>query len=132
MSSLYIRQLFESWMKDPAMNTPYYETVNKNQNPSDLMWVTAEFDHLYRETMTFCAGKTEESGEIELVFFGPAGEGYTNLLTAIEADMITLMAQRDPAQRLVLMSRSAPFESSGGDAAQDYNLSIFIDYVYYE
>lgn len=131
MSSLYVRNLVEQWLNDPAMNTPYYPTVNYEQNPTDNYWFTAEFDHLYREAMTFCDGKTSEEGEIELVFFGPAGEGYTNLISAVETDIVTLMAQRDPAQKLTLVSRSAAFESSGGDAGQDYSVSIFIDYIYY-
>ena len=130
MSSSYVRTLMETWLN--AMTVPYYPTINEEQNPGDAIWATAEFSSNFRESMTFCNGFTSEQGEVELVFFGEPGTGDDSLITAVEADMVTLMAQRDPANKLVLMNRSAPFEFSNGSADMQYGLSIFIDYQLFE
>ena len=132
MSSLYVRQQVETWLQDAAMTTPYYPTINEDQNPTDAMWVTADFDANFREVLAFCDGEVREEGDIELVYQGPPGTGYTALITAIEADMKTLMAQRDASGKLVLTNRSAPFEYSNGDADLNYELAITIEYSYYE
>ena len=113
------------------MSVPFYGTINEDQNPRDDMWFTASFGSTWRETMTFCEGMKLEEGEIELVFFGRPGVGYNDLLTAIEADMVVLMAQKDPNGRLVLTEQSAPFEYSGGSANEEYSLSVFVDYQFY-
>ena len=131
MSSLYVRSTVEGWLQDPAMTLPFYGTINNEENPADSMWTTASFDATYRETLTFCDGIVEEEGEIELVFFAPPGEGYANLMTALEADVATLMAQRDATHKLVLRSATAPMEFSGGTARGDYALAVYIEYVYY-
>ena len=132
MSSLYVRQNVETWLRDPAMTVTYYPTINEEQNPTDDIWMTADFDATFRERLTLSCDETREEGDIELVYQGPPGTGYTQLLTAIETDVKTLMAQRDPSGRLVLTNRSAPFEYSNGDADLNYEIAITIEYVYYE
>lgn len=132
MSTLYVRTLVEGWLNDVAMNVPYYPTINEEQNPSDAIWCTAKFNSDFRDVITFCRGNTTEEGDIEIEYFGLPGIGDDALLTALEADMITLMSQRDPAGKCVLLRRSAPFETSGGSASLLYGLSIFVDYQLYE
>ena len=131
MSSLAVRQLFETWLQDPAMQTRYYPTVNQAQNPADDIWFTATFDSISRETVTFCEGSEIEDGEVELVYFGLPGEGYSAVIAAIEADMNVLMAKTDPTGRLVLGDRSAPFEYSGGTADEEYSVSVYVEYQYF-
>lgn len=121
----------EQWLVDPAMAVPYYPTINVEQNPADPIWMTADFGSSYREVLTFCDGDQYEEGEIEVVFFGRPGIGYTALITAAEAMAAVMMAQRDPADKLVLVSRSAPFEFTAGSAERSYSVSVFFEYQYY-
>ena len=114
------------------MVVPYYPTLNEEQNPKDDNYCTARFTSSFRETITFCQGDKLEEGEIEVIYFGKPGIGDNALIQALEADMITMMAQRDPATKLTLTQRSAPFEFSGGSALARYGQSVYIDYVYYE
>lgn len=132
MSSSYVRTLVEGWMKDAGMAVPYYATINEEQNPQDELWCTVDFTSDYRDVITFCEGMTTEEGEVEVQYFGRAGIGDDTLIQALEADMITLMAQRDPQGKCVLIRRSAPFETSSGSADQMYSLSVYIDYQFYE
>ena len=132
MSSKYVRDMVETWLEDVAMAVPYYPTVNEEKNPVETQWCTADFSGSVRDTLTFCNGITNEEGEIEVVYFGQAGVGVDALLTAIEADMLIIMAKRDPAYKLVLLQRSAPFEFSGGSASRHYGMSIYVDYQYFE
>jgi len=132
MSSNYVRVLVEGWLKDVAMTVPYYLTINTEENPQEDQWCTADFSSNYRDRLTFCEGLTSEEGEVEIQYFGLPGTGYSALILAVEADMITLMAQRDPQGKCVLVRRSAPFETSSGSAKQMYGLSIYVDYQLYE
>ena len=113
------------------MAVPFYPTINEEQNPADTAWVTAEFSSTFRVSQTFCDGVTREEGDIELVYVSLAGVGYDELIQAIETDMAVLMAQRDDTGNLVLMNRSAPFEYSQGSAAQNYAVSVEIEYQLY-
>ena len=132
MSSLYVRNMVTGWLEDPAMAVPFYATINYEENPQDDMWMTADFSSDFRETTTYCNDQTFEEGEVELQYFGLPGKGYEALITAIEADMVTLMAQRDPQGKMVILRRSAPFETSSGSAKAMYGLSIYLDYQLYE
>ena len=60
MSSLYVRQKVEGWLNDAAMTTPFYPTINEEQDPTDPIWVTADFDSAYREVLAFCDGEVKE------------------------------------------------------------------------
>lgn len=131
MSSLAVRQHVENWLQDAAMTVPFYGTVNVDQDPRDDIWMTVMFSANYREVLTYCEGIEEEEGEIELVYFGEPGTGYQALLTALEGDVATFMAQKDPSHKLTLKSRSAPYEWSGGSSERHYALSVFIEYSYY-
>ena len=81
MSSSYVRTLFRSWLGDSNIQSPYYDTINMEQNPSEDTWVTAEFDVTFREKKTFCEGSWEEEGEVSLMFNGRAGVGDGELLS---------------------------------------------------
>lgn len=131
MSSLYVRQTVEAWLQDPTLPLPFYPTINEEQNPADDMWVTAQFGSSYRETTTFCRDKQFESGDIEVIFFGKPGVGYTALIAQAEAFCTALLLNADSTEALVLTGRSAPFEYSAGSALKQYSVGIYIDYEYY-
>lgn len=132
MSSLYVRQLFEGWLQDPAMTVPYYPTVNMEQNPIDDLWMTAEFGSSYRDVVTVCSNQEIEEGEVEVLFFGLPGQGYTAVLTALETNIGILMSRTDPNNKLTILRRSGPVEYTRGDAENFYIASCFIDYNLYE
>jgi hypothetical protein len=113
------------------MTVPYYPTVNMEQNPTDRIWMTAEFGSSYREVLTICQGDVLEDGEVEVIFFGPPGIGYTEVLTALELSIAALLQKVDPAGKLTLTGRSAPFEYSRGTALKNYAVSVYVDYQYY-
>jgi len=132
VSSSYVRETVRAWMADASMSVPFYNTVNTDQNPSDEIWATAEFDSLFRERSTFCAGSWVEEGDITLVYTGLPGVGDGSLLAAAEADIKLLMAMRDPNERLFLTSVSAANEYSGGSANQGYQVEFTVDYKFNE
>lgn len=132
MSSRYVRQMFEQWLTSAALGVPYYPTVNQEQSPSDNAWCTATFSSSYREVMTFCNGVTSEDGEVEVIYMGRPGIGYNVLLQLVETDAAVLESMTDPAGKLVIHGRSAPYEFSLGSAKKDYSLSVFFEYSYYE
>lgn len=132
MSSSYVRTLVRDWLQDGSMVTPYYDTVNTDQNPLDDIWVTADFDSLFRERSTFCAGSWVEEGDITLVYTGLPGVGDGPILAAAEADVVLLMAMRDPNERLFLTNVSAANEYSGGSVNQGYQIEFAVDYKFNE
>lgn len=131
MSSFYVRALVEGWLQDPSMEVPYYPTINREQNPQDGIWCSASFMSGYRDVLGYCEGLTTEEGEVEIRYFGLPGIGDSAVIQAAETDMATLMAQRDPAGKCVLMRRSAPLEASNGSARNLYSIAVYVDYQYY-
>ena len=132
MSSSYVRETVRAWLSDSSMSVPFYNTVNTDQNPTEDIWVTADFDSIFRERSTFCAGSWVEEGDVTLVYTGLPGVGDGPLLAAAEADVILLMAMRDPSERLSLTSVSAANEYSGGSANQGYQVEFTVDYTFTE
>lgn len=132
MASLYVRQKVRGWLQDPTMTVPFYNTTNEEQSPTDPIWCTLEFNYADREVITMCGGDIEEEGEFEVVYLGQPGVGDVALLTAAEADIKTLMAQRDSSNKLTLTVANAPEEFTQGDAQMEYGVSFSIEYSYYE
>jgi hypothetical protein len=132
VSSSYVRETVRAWLSDASMSVPFYDTVNTDQNPMDDIWVTADFDSLFREKSTFCAGSWVEEGDITLVYTGLPGVGDGPLIAAAEADVSLLMAMRDPNDQLFLTNVSAANEYSGGSANQGYQIEFVVDYQFNE
>ena len=131
MSSAVVRRTIKGWLSDPSMSVPFYNTINEEQDPTDDYWCTVLFNNPYREVTTFCEGKWTEEGEAEVVYFGPPGINDDALATMLEAEIIKLMARRDPTGKLILVRSSPPYEYSSGSAAQKYALSVYVDYTLY-
>ena len=119
MSSLYVRQKVREWAELSTVGVPYYDTINVEENPSDNIWFTAEFEPEY----------TEE-GLITFVFESSAGTGDEALLTAAENAVATILEQNDPSQDLVLEMAYAPDEYTGGTADTGYRVSISVEYYH--
>lgn len=132
MSSSYVRAQFREWLNDPAIVTPYYDTINLEQNPPEDTWVTAEFEVTFREKKTFCEGSWEEEGDVSLMFNGIAGIGDGALLSISEQDMKTLLSFRDASRQLTVIGVTGVNEFSGGSANMGYQLEYIIEYQYME
>ena len=132
MSSKYVRDKFRSWLNDGLVDSPYYDTINQDQNPTDDIWVTAEFEVSFREKRTFCEGSWEEEGEVSLMFNGIAGVGDGALLAASEKDIKTLLSFRDETAQLVIDRVGGVNEFSRGTANMGYQLEYIIQYTFLE
>ena len=132
MSSLYVRTTVRSWLNDDAVVSPYYDTINLEQNPPEDTWVTAEFDVSFREKKTFCEGSWEEEGEVSLMFNGRAGVGDGELLTIAEQDIKTLLAFRDESGQLKVVRVSGVNEFSSGNANMGYQIEYILEYTFLE
>ena len=129
MSSLYVRQKVREWAELPTVGVPYYDTINVEENPSENIWFTAEFEPEYTEKQTFC-GELSEEGLINFVFETNAGIGDEALITAAESAVATILEQNDPSQDLVLEMAYAPDEYTGGTADTGYRVSISVEYYH--
>jgi hypothetical protein len=127
MSSLYVRNLARTWAASCA--TPYYDTINKEQNPTDAVWFTMDFEVEGSEMLTLC-GDTQEEGVIDLVFCGSAGSGDAAVLAAAEADAKVFLAQSDTTGKLVVRRAMPPEEFSAGDADPWYRVVIGLEYLF--
>lgn len=132
MSSQYVRTKFREWLTDPSITTPYYDTINFEQNPPEDTWMTAEFDVTFREKKTFCEGSWEEEGEVSLMFNGVAGIGDGALLSISEDDMKTLLSFRDASRQLRVTGVTGVNEFSGGSANMGYQLEYILEYIFME
>jgi len=131
MSALYVRRKFREWLTNPAMSVPFYDTVNAATNPQDDIWVTADFNALYREKMTYCDGSWMEEGDVSLIYNGLPGVGDEALIEAAEKDIEVLMSFRD-SQSFILTERSAVNDFSSGATNQNYQIEIIVSYQYQE
>jgi hypothetical protein len=132
MSSSFVRAKFREWLNDPAIVTPYYDTINLEQNPPEDTWVTAEFEVTFREKKTFCEGSWEEEGDVSLMFNGIAGIGDGALLSISEQDMKTLLSFRDESRQLTVIGVTGVNEFSGGSANMGYQLEYILEYQFTE
>lgn len=132
MSSLYVRNLFRSWLGDPSMAVPFYDTVNQEQNPGEETWVTADFQSTFRERVTFCESSWKEEGEVVLVYTGTPGVGDGDLLVIAEKDIKTLLAFRDATRQLIVVGVQGVSEFSGGSANVGYQIEYVLEYEYME
>ena len=129
MSSLYVRQKVREWAELSAVGIPYYDTINVEENPTDNIWFTAEFEPEFSEKNTFC-GEISEEGLINFVFEAAAGVGDEALITAAQSAVKKILEQNDPSQDLVLTMDYAPDEYTGGTADTGYRISISVEYYH--
>jgi len=128
MSSLYVRNWFRSHTAN--LGVPYYETVNQDQNPTDPIWVTYEFNSEFSDLLSFC-GDTMEEGTVDIVVSAQPGTGDAAAIAAAEAAAAYLTAQHDATGRLVIVKRQPVDEYSDGSADRNYRVIIGIEYRLY-
>lgn len=129
MSSVYVREKVREWAQLPSITVPYYDTINVEEQPTEDIWFTAEFETEYSEKITFC-GQTAEEGLINFVFETNAGVGDEALITTAENTVATILEQNDPTSDLTLELAYAPEEYTGGSADSGYRVSISVEYYH--
>lgn len=125
MSSLYVRQLAEQWIADIG-TLPYYNTINQQQQPTDNLWLTLDFESFGANIETYC-GDTLEEGEIRLIFVGRVGIGYDTLIATAEDFAELFFASVDPDGRLVLTNKNPPVDFAGENDPW-FVVEIAVDY----
>jgi len=128
MSSSYVRTFFRNLA--PGIGCPWYETVNQDQNPTDPVWATFEFNAEYSALLSFC-GNTAEEGTVDVVVSAQPGSGDAAAIQAVENAATYLMQQQDATGRLVLLSSQPPDEFSSGSADRTYRVVVGINYRFY-
>ena len=127
MSSLYVRQKVKQWVE--ALSIPFYDTSNVEQNPTDAVWCTIDWEPAGHEKLTYC-GHLRESGSFSVVFLTPAGGGDEALLLVAEPLMDLFMANTD--SRLCLLLRDPPEdELRTGNDAPLYAAAFRVEYELY-
>jgi hypothetical protein len=126
MSSRYVRQLSEQWAA--ALHVPFHPTVNMEQDPTDPLWFTLEWDSFGSTKDSYCETFTED-GEIRMVFFGQSGAGYDAMFQAAESAAAQFYGNADPAGRLVLTSIDPPDEFGTQDGPW-FVVEVAVTYQY--
>lgn len=102
MADRYVRSKVRGWLA--AGPVPFYDTVNIDQRPGDVVWCTVLWGAPFRSKESYCNEFVEE-GEVSIVFFGRPGIGDDALLADAEAAIDALMTNADPTGKLVLLDR---------------------------
>jgi hypothetical protein len=130
MSRKYVRDTVRNWIAAlPSPASPFYETINVDENPTDLLWYTVDFQSEFTSTSTYCDQK-EEQGVIDFVFSGAPGVGDSAVISAAESVVDAFMKNKDPTGKLSLQNVLAPDEFSGGTANKYYQVIVGVEYLY--
>lgn len=131
MSASYIRELVRQWAQQAAVAqaVPFYDTINKSEDPSDSIWFTVEFNSLSHEGH-FCEKNYFEQGYIDVVFISEPGTGDLPAVQAAEKVVPMIMGFSDPNDRLSLESYEPIAEYSQGSADSSYRVGVQVNYRY--
>ena len=125
MSSSYVRTLAKQYAT--ALNVPFYDTINKEENPTDDAWLTIEFNSEYSEgTYNDCL--TTEEGLIDLVFMQLPGQG-DGLIATAEAEALAFYRNKDPSGKLDLYKMQPIEDFTDPD---HYRVVVGIEYRYFK
>lgn len=125
MSALYVRDLCQQWAQ--ALPTPYYNTINMEQDPQDETWVTLEFQTIGKSRDTYCS--EVENGIVSLVYFGKPGVGFEDLLALAEPQVEAFVDNVDPTGRLTLELSQPPSDFTGL-GAPSYIVEFAVNYTF--
>lgn len=130
MASLYVRQQIKAWAEQAAqaVGLPFYDTVNREQDPGDAKWSTVEFLNATSARSTYC--KDEETGTFDLLFLERGGGGDEGLLADAEAAMAAFMASIDPTGKLQLVHADPPEDFPAGGGVPWFVVLFPVDYLY--
>lgn len=126
MSSLYVRQFAKTWAQ--SLTSPFYNTINEDQNPNDTVWLSIDFNSYTTVKATYCSEWIEQ-GTINLVFFGRPGIGDDGLIAIAEQDAKTFFNNVDATGKLTLTVLNAPIEFGSSDTPF-FGVEVGIDYEY--
>lgn len=128
MASLYVRELTRQWLSSlPTLR--FYDTINRDIDVPDRIWVTTEFYASSKSGLMGCKGYMED-GVIDLMFMSKPGLGDQPLLTALEPAVAAFMTNKDPAGALTLRESEPIREVSSGDGDPLYRLGVGVPYAY--
>ena len=87
MSALYVRNTFNTWAGEvaTATGTPFYPTINEEQDPLDAVWFSLEYVAEFYSNGTFCKSEETEDGFVRVVVFAQPGTTDLPAVTALEA-----------------------------------------------
>lgn len=129
MSSLYVREMVRTWATAAADGVmPFYDTVNRETEPADVRWLTAQFLGGVNEQSTYC-GQLER-GTFDLVFHARGGQGDADLLALAEPIVADFMARTDPTRRLQLRLAGPPEDFPAGGGVPWFIASFPVDYLF--
>lgn len=129
MSRGYVRETVRQMIKSSGMVTPFHESINYDEVPTEDTWFTIEFNSEGTNVDTFCYDRTE-TGVIDFVYSTLPGSGDKDLLATADSDIKKFMNSIDPNGKLTLINDLAPEEFTGGDANQYYQVIIGVEYSY--
>lgn len=130
MSASYVRTKMRTWaqMISAPLGVQYYDTVNREVNPTDSTWWTMGFYAEFMDGQTFCGPGYMEIGAVEIVVLAQPGIGDEQAVQDLEAIVRELMRQTDSTQRLVFEDFEPPQEHTGGSADKFYRVAAFVGY----
>lgn len=129
MSRGYVRDTVRQMITSSGMVTPFHESINFEENPTEPMWFTIEFNSENTSIDTYCRSQTE-TGVIDFVFSTLPGSGDHDLIAAADSDIQKFMKSIDPNGKLTLLNDLAPEEFTGGDANKYYQVIVGVEYSY--
>jgi hypothetical protein len=130
MSHSVVRSVFRTWAGeiDTDTGTPFYETVNTEQNPTDDVWWSIEFTAEFFSNQTFCQDGETEEGFVTVIVFAQPGTGDTAAITALEAIGKEFDGKTDPD---VVIEGFEPLnEMTAGTADNYYRVGLVVNYSY--
>lgn len=128
MSAGYVRDTMRTWAAEiaAALSIPFYDTINRNVNPSEAVWFSLEFYADAREGM-FCEAYME-TGSATLIVVAQPGIGDSQAILAIEQLIPAFWEKKDAGGLLTLENWQPVFEDSGGSADHGYRVGALFDY----
>lgn len=128
MAWLSIRDQVETWLT--AAGTPFYPTINEEQEPDDDVWMTVIYGFSFIGDKTFCDGRVE-NGTFTVVHYGNPGLGWRPVLQQAEAVNTYLRGVVDPIGKLVITNFGFPIEFTTGDGVPWYGVEIIYQFSFF-
>lgn len=130
MSALYVRNKFNTWAGEvaAATGTPFYPTINEEQDPLDAVWFSLEYAAEFYSNGTFCKSEETEDGFVRVVVFASPGTTDIPAVTALEAIGQAFAAKTDPQ---VTIEGFEPLqEMTAGSSDRNYRVGVIVNYTY--
>ena len=129
MSCWFVRDSVRTWCGEvaAAVSVPFYDTINREQNPTDNVWWSVVFEGGEREG-TYCAEEYNEEGLITIIVQARPGIGDQEAIQAIELIIDELHVKKN--NQLTLEFPGSHFEDTFGSADREYRVGAVLPYLY--